>query len=670
MSLTLVQRIIGGFLLLLAALLVSVIVNYSSVNRISESLDEITHDTMPLLSIANKTKLDLLQQNQVLLMVFNAENSQEITGFINQFKQGQNEVSQLLSQISTNITANNQQLAENIKAIQTIHQIYTQDGLKLMKLHQEKLKVNQYVNRELNKLLHLERRLNYYMRKYNTPPSQMAYQSTNDPQKFYLIVQGLDRETKVIFTAFNNYLVDHDFTKLTKALAGSASILPKRLDAIAKISTDKGKLFSIMIPPLVDQLTSDEGLYNLYKKQNAITAQENKLIVSSHQQVEQLLTTANSFVKVAQNMVNDAQVNTNQDISTIKQSIILISAISLAIALLIPLWISTTIRRTIKKFRQALLTMSQGDMRVKFDQSGKHEFSELGGYLNELTINLQHTFQSLSKSSDNLSEVSHSNSEISRQTTQAVDHQRELLSSTASAMTEMESSVAEVAQRAQDTMMAAEQAGSQTEDVSKQIKQAITSIREQAADIEDASKTTLELNDYGQQIDTIIETIQNIAEQTNLLALNAAIEAARAGEQGRGFAVVADEVRSLASRTKKSTEEIQNTIELMQKLIQAVVDVIEVNVNKNASNIEIAESADQGLQLMNDSIHQIVEMNIQIATATEEQSATAKDISASVVNISDAAEETAKGAAENANSSKKLTEQAQEQHQLISQFKV
>lgn len=208
------------------------------------------------------------------------------------------------------------------------------------------------------------------------------------------------------------------------------------------------------------------------------------------------------------------------------------------------------------------------------------------------------------------------------------------------------------------------------QDVSQSIKQAIHNIKEQAEQIEKASETSIELNDYGKKIDTIIETIQDIAEQTNLLALNAAIEAARAGEQGRGFAVVADEVRSLASRTKKSTEEIQNMIEIMQKLIQAVVHVIKLNVERNESNIEVAEKADTGLRQMSDVMGQIVEMNMQIATATEEQSSTAREISASVIHISDSAEETAQGARENAESSHTLREQSQHQQALIDKFTV
>lgn len=348
----------------------------------------------------------------------------------------------------------------------------------------------------------------------------------------------------------------------------------------------------------------------------------------------------------------------------------MVSLISIVIAILTPVWIAIRIRRNIRQFKEALIKIAQGDMRVRFDQSGKDEFSELGGYLNGLIETLNKTFTSLNKNTDDLGSVAEKNAQVSEKTTRSVSHQRTLLENTASAMTEMEGSVAEVAQRARDTMMAAEQADDQMKEVSDLIQQSIENIRQQATHIGKASDTAMELNEYGQKIDSIIVTIQTIAEQTNLLALNAAIEAARAGEQGRGFAVVADEVRSLASRTKDATQEIQDMIEIMQRLIKAVVEVISMNVERNESNIQVAETAGDRLSLMSDSIGQIVEMNVQIASATDEQSTTAQEISASINNISHSAEGTAEGAQDSAETSHQLHDQAQHQRELVAQFKL
>ncbi|MFM2484482.1 methyl-accepting chemotaxis protein [Celerinatantimonas yamalensis] len=662
MSLTLVQRIVTGFMILLMALLVLVGVNYHSLNKIQGNIEQITEQTIPLEQAANDSKISILQQNQILLSVFNSVNAEQIATIEQQFKTAREHTDQVLNSISKDQLKAHDNLAKSLDAIKTLRQQYSQTAMLMLNQHREAITINRQINDQLGKFSHLEERLNYYLSKYGAP--------RYDNPELKLTITGLSLEVKQVISYFNNYLIHPNIDQLKDNLSGMDIILEKRFEKIRQLDTDKGKLFSLMLTPLIEQLKGNEGLLNLYIRDTQNQQAEDQGVRQVQGRIGELLAKSDSFTNEAKAMVIAARDNSNKSIQVIERSTLLVSVIALAIAIITPLLIATRIRRSIKTFRQALVTMTNGDMQVKFDQSSHDEFSELGSHLNELAENLRQTFSALSKSSEQLSHVAERNAQVSEQTTQAVTHQRNLLESTASAMTQMESSVAEVAQRAHDTMNSAEQAGHQMDEVSHRIKQAITNIKAQAADIENASKTTLELNEYGQKIDSIIETIQNIAEQTNLLALNAAIEAARAGEQGRGFAVVADEVRSLASRTKKSTKEIQTMIELMQKLIQAVVDVIGVNVSKNTSNIEVAESADESLSMMNESIHKIVEMNIQIATATEEQSTTVLDISTSVVNISDAAEQTAQGAKDNDQTSKLLREQAQQQQQLISKFKV
>ncbi|MDC0612150.1 methyl-accepting chemotaxis protein [Vibrio sp.] len=659
---SLVQRIIGGFLILLLALLTLVIVSYVSISRVQNDLNQVMNETLPVSKKANDVKIDILQQYQNVVSIFTTSNVNEVDGHKTDFERYGKQVDQTLASIPQDVISSNSLLAQELNTIKGLRSAYINQAQALIQLRRSNIIIAEKISQEIRILSNVQRRLTYYLRRY----SARGYLG----QDFSLTMEGLDREVTQVLTTFNNYMVNGDINKLKSGLDGMDVVIARRYDEIKAFDQDKGKLFSLMLVPLLHELRDTDGLYKLYVNEYENHVKTEALLKDTEASINGLLKSVNSFVDQSQSIVSSAQEHTNENFGLIKNTMFMVSAVALAIAIILPLWMASWIRKTLKQFREALLKMTKGDLSVQFEQSTKDEFGELGGYLNGLVENLREVFKSLNISADELTDVADRNAQISDTTTQAVSQQRRLLESTASAMTEMESSVAEVASRAHDTMMAAEQANDKVTDVGVSIKQAIENIREQAVQIEATSKTALELDEYGRKIDSIIETIQDIAEQTNLLALNAAIEAARAGEQGRGFAVVADEVRNLASRTKKSTEEIQNMIEIMQKLIQAVVETISINVSRNESNISVAEQADTGLTEMSEVIGQIVEMNMQIATATEEQSTTARDISASVVHISDSADETARGAEENAESSQSLQAQAGKQRKLIAQFKV
>lgn len=270
----------------------------------------------------------------------------------------------------------------------------------------------------------------------------------------------------------------------------------------------------------------------------------------------------------------------------------------------------------------------------------------------------------------NLGDVANDNAGVVEQTRQGVQRQRDEIDQVATAMNEMAATVQEVAQNTQSAMNAANEATEQARSGALTVTEAIGVIENLSASVRQAQQVIQKLSEDSTSIGSVLEVITGIAEQTNLLALNAAIEAARAGEQGRGFAVVADEVRTLASRTQDSTQEIQAMIEQLQQGTKNAVQSMDQSREKTEAVVGVAKQAGEALTGITRAVSQIADMNSHIATAAEEQSAVSEDINQNVVSINTLANQAASTAEQAAASSQDLENLAQQLQQAISQFKI
>ena len=261
-------------------------------------------------------------------------------------------------------------------------------------------------------------------------------------------------------------------------------------------------------------------------------------------------------------------------------------------------------------------------------------------------------------------------SAVTEQTSAGVNSQKIETDQVATAMHEMTATVQEVARNAEDASQAAAAADTEAREGDQVVNQAIDQIERLAVEVGRSTEAMAVLQQESDKIGSVMDVIKAVAEQTNLLALNAAIEAARAGEAGRGFAVVADEVRGLAQRTQKSTEEIQTLVAALQSGTQHVASVMNSSRSLTDSSVTLTRQAGTSLQGITRTVSNIQSMNQQIAAAAEQQSAVAEEISRSIINVRDVSEQTAAASDETAKSSVELARLGNQLQMMVSHFKI
>ncbi|QEY57877.1 methyl-accepting chemotaxis protein [Pseudomonas sp. C27(2019)] len=382
--------------------------------------------------------------------------------------------------------------------------------------------------------------------------------------------------------------------------------------------------------------------------------------------IRELMTQLSSnLMQYAQNGFNQGELRYKQTL----QLFIFVMAIGGALILLIAMRVIASIQNAVNLLRRASEEMASGDTTVRVEYHSNDELRAVAQAFNNMGARFQSALHDVDRSAEQLAAASEETSVVTVHTSESMGKQQSEISQVATAMNEMHATASEVARSASLAADAARHADEEAiigRDVSLQTIEAIESL---ALAVEHATGVIESLAKDSEEIGSVLDVIKGIAEQTNLLALNAAIEAARAGEAGRGFAVVADEVRTLASRTQKSTQEINDTVERLQQGALQAVKAMEAGRSQTQAGVEQTLKTTACLESIVKAITIINDMNVQIASAAEEQSTVSEEITRSVVAINELTNETTDGASQTTEASQEVARLANALQEMLGRFK-
>ncbi|SEB90796.1 methyl-accepting chemotaxis protein [Pseudomonas mohnii] len=449
---------------------------------------------------------------------------------------------------------------------------------------------------------------------------------------------------------------------------------------------------------LVDKLRSAQASYaalpsqpeeaQLYKTFTAtldsyMQAQEQMLELSRQNRLDEMRTLINTRIKDGTDQMGEqlnklvalntgyaktASAEAGANYSSAILGIVVVAVLAALMTILLAWLLTRSIVTPLNRALLAAQTIADGNLSKTIEADGQDEPGRLLGALSIMQANLRKTIEQISGSATQLGAAAEELSAVTQDASRGLQQQNNEIEQAATAVNEMTAAVEEVARNAVSTSEASSQSTQAAREGRDRVVETVDAIQTMTQDVHTTSLMIEGLAAQGRDIGKVLDVIRAIAEQTNLLALNAAIEAARAGEAGRGFAVVADEVRALAHRTAQSTQEIEKMVAGIQNGTGEAVASMQQSNQRTQSTLEMARAAGVALEQITQSIHLINERNLVIASASEEQAQVSREVDRNLVNIRDLATQSATGANQTSAASHELSRLAVNLNALVSRF--
>ncbi len=674
MKITVATRVIGGFVAISALLIVISVVSLYNLNSIGSATEEVNDVALPTVAGSNALKASFLNMGRLTFESYIEEDLNGLKDKRSSFNSAKDTFESEYKKLAQAVN-NEPELKNTLNTVRESYEAYITNVEAMYKNHQMYLDIRNTIQDRLGDAEDNADDASTYLLDFSDLD---AVQRDPNLRRAAEIGGQLETSLLSLLTVSNEYIKTETLLR-SQTLGNEVDLVVEKV--VTQLSDmmqtaggrdDSGTLDDIndLVNNAINAIKANDGVVQLHVDRLERRNDAEKALNASDSNIAQAVVALENLLNLADKKASHVESQVNSAIATGNTFVIVVVIISIAVAAFIGYVTVRAITRPLYRVNELLTVASSGDLTHRLDDSAQDEFGLLARNCNTLIGNLKELITAINVRAEQLAAASEQTSAVTAQTTHSIQDQKSQIGQVATATTEMHSTSQLVVQNAEDTLSQIRHADAEAENVRQISLENKNTIEILSRDVQEAADVINKLHQDSASIGGILDVIRGVADQTNLLALNAAIEAARAGEQGRGFAVVADEVRTLASRTQESTQEINAMIEVLQAGAEKAVAVMNQGKEQTAACVAQTEKATQALDIISDAVHKAHDVSSQIEQSAREQNTVSQEISEKLETIVGIAEETTAGAQQTSESSHEVARLAEELQQSIRQFKV